>query len=174
MDITSAQPQVNLSLLRSNSLKFNHQSSFLIGGDTTEDWLLGAIFSKRFWCRPTESMFFSVVFAPSPFQPPRQFWALPVISLLLTNIVSPVRACLLFCQRGFVAPNWNDERGPLSFQPSVVPPQHRGVCFGCKCSGQSFLASRYLSLVRSLRRVSWKSESEKLVIWWLCQLHRLI
>jgi hypothetical protein len=36
---------------------------------------------------------FSVVFTPSSPQPP-VFWLLPVISLLLTNTVSRVRACL--------------------------------------------------------------------------------
>ncbi len=48
-----------------------------------------------------QCILFSVVFTPYPPQPPPlignhgSVWVLPVISLLLSNTVSPVRACLI-------------------------------------------------------------------------------
>jgi hypothetical protein len=46
----------------------------------------------------------SVVFTPSFPAMLGSIWILPVISLLLTNTVSPVRACLSYDERGFVGP----------------------------------------------------------------------
>jgi hypothetical protein len=41
-----------------------------------------------------QCILFSVVFTPSPSSHHGSVWVLPVISLLLTNTVLPVRACL--------------------------------------------------------------------------------
>ncbi len=57
---------------------------------------------------------FSVVFTPSSPSSHGNVWLLPVISLLLTNTASPMRACLLYNWRGLVGAKKEDERGPLS------------------------------------------------------------
>ncbi len=44
-------------------------------------------------------------------------WVLPVISLLLTNTVGPVRACLSSDGRGFVGPKKKTSMGLLVFNP---------------------------------------------------------
>ncbi len=59
---------------------------------------------------------------PSSHQSPRQRLAptVPVISLLFTNAVSPVRACLSICLGRFRGTQKEDERGPLSMQTSLL------------------------------------------------------
>ncbi len=53
-------------------------------------------------------------------QPPRQCLGPPVISLLFSNTVSPVRACLIiWCER-FRWTQKEDDRGPLSIQSSLL------------------------------------------------------
>ncbi len=67
------------------------------------------------------SQMFSVVFPllPPPL-PLRNFWVLPFLSLLLTNTVSPVRACLIIWWESFLGTKKEDDRGPLSIQFSLV------------------------------------------------------
>ncbi len=57
---------------------------------------------------------FFVVFIPPPPSQHGSDWLLPVISLLLTNTVSPVRACLSTWLERFRGNQKEDERGPLS------------------------------------------------------------
>ncbi len=63
---------------------------------------------------------FSVVFIPSSPGHHVSVWVLPVISLLLTNNVLPVRACLIISWERFRRTQKEDERGPLRIQSSLV------------------------------------------------------
>ncbi len=57
-----------------------------------------------------------------PHSPPSHYgsiWVLPVISLLLTNSVLPVRACLIMLQQRFRGTQKVDDRGPLGIQSSL-------------------------------------------------------
>ncbi len=65
---------------------------------------------------------FSVVFTPSPPGHHGSVWLLPVISLLLANTVSPVRACLIIWWERFCGTQKEDDRGPLSIQSSLLLP----------------------------------------------------
>ncbi len=57
---------------------------------------------------------FSIVFTPSPLSHPCLVWFLPVISILLTNIVTPVRACLIIWLERFRGTKKEDDRGPIN------------------------------------------------------------
>ncbi len=73
------------------------------------DWLVPKYVEEMCWFQGGEGwlvadeggdqrgqcILFSVVFTPSPPSHHGSVWALPVISLLLTNTVSPVRAFLI-------------------------------------------------------------------------------
>ncbi len=57
-----------------------------------------------------------------PLLPPSHhgsLWLLPVISLLLTNTVSPVKACLSILWKWFRGTQKEDDRGPLIIQSSL-------------------------------------------------------
>jgi hypothetical protein len=58
-----------------------------------------------------------VVFTPSPPSHHSSVWVLPIISLLLTNTLSPMRACLSICWERFRGTQKEDDRGPLIFNP---------------------------------------------------------
>jgi hypothetical protein len=80
-------------------------------------------------------------------------YLLPVISRLLTNTVSPVRACLIIWLERFRGSQNEDDRGPFSIQSSLgwgtqIIRQHRN-------SGTLFtiLSLRFISLL-SLRFIS--------------------
>ncbi len=62
----------------------------------------------------TSDISFSVVFTSSPLSHRGYVWALPVISLLLTNNVSPVRAWLSIWWERFRGTQKEDDRGTLS------------------------------------------------------------
>ncbi len=80
---------------------------------------------------------FSVVFTTPPSQH-GSVWLLPVISLLLTSTVSPVRACLYILLDRFRGNQKEDERGPLSTVYYYVPETHIMYfiqrCWFLKCS----------------------------------------
>jgi hypothetical protein len=60
----------------------------------------------------------SVVFALSPTSHHDNVWLLPVISLFLTDTVTPVRACSIhMIGRGFVGPKKKTSVGLLVFNP---------------------------------------------------------
>ncbi len=63
---------------------------------------------------------FSVVFSPHPRSHHGSVWLLPVISLLLTNTVSLVRACLSIWLERFRGSQKEDERVPLSIKSSLI------------------------------------------------------
>ncbi len=63
---------------------------------------------------------FSVVYAPYPLSHHGSVWVLPVISLLLTKLVSPVRACLILCWERFRGTQKEDDREPLSIKSSLA------------------------------------------------------
>ncbi len=72
---------------------------------------------------PTGTMYniwFFVVFTPSSLSHYDSVWFLPVISLLLSNTVSPVRACLIIWWERFRGAQKEDGRGPLSIQSSLI------------------------------------------------------
>jgi hypothetical protein len=68
--------------------------------------------------RTNGAILFSVVFTPSPPSHGHHgsVWLLYVISLLLTNTVSPVRACLIIWWERFRGTQKEDDRWPLSIQ----------------------------------------------------------
>jgi hypothetical protein len=75
---------------------------------------------------------FSVVFTPSLTSHHASVWLLPVISLLLTNTVPPVRGGLAYpyVGRGFVDLKGSN-RGPLGIQSSLVRHVHvQAIRFG--------------------------------------------
>ncbi len=67
-----------------------------------------------------QCILFSVVFTPPPSSHHGTFWVLPVISLLLTNSVSPVRACLIIWWEKFRGTQKRLFRGPLNIQSSLI------------------------------------------------------
>jgi hypothetical protein len=79
-------------------------------------------------CNPSTRVMSTIYFIfcclyPSP--PPRHHgsvWVLPVISLLLANTVSPVRACLIIWWERFRGTQKADDRGPLSIPSSLCHP----------------------------------------------------
>ncbi len=74
---------------------------------------------------------------------------LPVISLLLINTVSPVRACLTIWWERFVRTQEEDDRGPLTIQSYLVLPllsSIRQSLWAHLDSGELVSANTYLSL----------------------------
>ncbi len=69
-------------------------------------------------------MLFYLVFTPSPSSHLGGDWVLPVISLLLTNTVSPVRACKIIWWERFRGTQKEDDCGPLSIQSSLICNTH--------------------------------------------------
>jgi hypothetical protein len=70
------------------------------------------------WVGGNAGPMYSVVFAPSPPSHYGSVWVLPVISLLFTNTVSPVRACLIIYR--VLRTQKEDDCGPLRIQSSMV------------------------------------------------------
>ncbi len=66
----------------------------------------------------TDSLFYFLSSLPVPPPPSNHgsLWVLPVISLLLTDTVSPVRASLSICWERFRGSQEEDDRWPLSIQ----------------------------------------------------------
>ncbi len=82
-------------------------------GCIPQSWLKMAENLAETWQQRGQSIFF---------HPPShkvRFLVLPVFSLLLSNIVSPVRACLIIWWERFRGTQKEDDRGPLGIQSSV-------------------------------------------------------
>jgi hypothetical protein len=68
-------------------------------------------YNLRKACSMGPMFLFSVVFIPSPSSHHGSVWVLPVISLLLTNTVSPVRSCPLPMPNHMMGEvSWNQKR----------------------------------------------------------------
>ncbi len=81
-----------------------------------------------------QRVLFSVVFTPSPPSHHGSVWVLSVISLLLTNTISPVRACLIIWWERFRGTQREDDRDPLSIQSSLhlLQPGYPKLILGTK------------------------------------------
>ncbi len=66
-----------------------------------------------------QGILFSIVFISPSSSHHGRFWVLPVISLLLTNAVLPMRACLIIWWERFHGTQKGDDRWPLSIQSSM-------------------------------------------------------
>ncbi len=73
--------------------------------------------------QPGQRILFSVVFTPFTPSHHSSVWVPPVISLLLTNTVSPVRACLIICRERFCGTQKRRRSwGLLVFNPLCTSP----------------------------------------------------
>ncbi len=93
--LQEAPPSVLLQVKK--NIHFSHFFTLKCGSPIV--LMYGIIYVRKLWLlwygAQTGLMYlFSVVFTPSPPSHYGNVWVLPVISLLLTNTVSPVRACL--------------------------------------------------------------------------------
>ncbi len=84
-------------------------------------WFLSyLILSYNLWQFTTTGPMYFIFLSSLPLLHHDSVWILPVISLLLANTVSPVRACLIIWWERFCGTLKEDDRGPLSIQSSLV------------------------------------------------------
>ncbi len=78
---------------------------------------------------------FSVVFTPSLPSHHGSVWVLPVISMLLTNTVSPVQARITICLESFRGTQKEDEFGPLSVHSILSGWKRKFISYGAGGGG---------------------------------------
>jgi hypothetical protein len=75
---------------------------------------------SHLWQITTTGPMYFIFLSSLPLLHHDSIWVLPVISLLLANTVSPVRACLIIWLERFCGTLKEDDRWPLSIQSSLV------------------------------------------------------